>query len=71
MAMGKVKFKPNKGVKKRVRVTARGKIVYHRSNSAHLLSGKSGKRLRRLRKPGVLAQVFADRLVIALGKHGA
>jgi ribosomal protein L35 len=45
--------------------------VYHRSNSAHLLSGKSGKRLRRLRKPGVLAQVFADRLVIALGKHGA
>lgn len=67
----KVKQKPNKGVRKRVRVTARGKVVHGRRNSAHLNSGKSSKRLRGLRRAHVLTPVFAKKLREALGKHGA
>lgn len=71
MAAGKIKQKSHKGIKKRVRVTARGKVVHRRANTSHLMSGKSAKRLRRLRKPAVLDQVAADRMIEALGKHGA
>jgi large subunit ribosomal protein L35 len=46
------KQKPHKGLKKRVKVTARGKILRAKANKGHLMSTKSSKRRRRLGKRG-------------------
>lgn len=43
------KGKTHKGVSKRMRKTRTGKILRNRANRGHLMSGKSGKRKRRLR----------------------
>jgi len=48
--MAKIKIKTHKGSKKRFRVSATGKVSHKRSGSSHLMSHKSGKRVRRLRK---------------------
>jgi len=53
------KRKPHKGLQKRVKVTARGKVVRRRAGKAHLMSSKPGKRRRRLGRPGLVAP--ADR----------
>jgi len=60
------KMKCHKGIKKRVRVTATGKVRHKRANSGHLMSGKSGGRCRSLRKPGILKSAMRERLKIAL-----
>ena len=65
------KMKTHKGIKKRVRVTATGKVKHRRSNTGHLMSGKSGNRRRSLRKPGLLARAFRERIKQALGVEGA
>jgi large subunit ribosomal protein L35 len=49
------KQKTHKGLKKRVRVTARGKVKRRKSFTGHLMSGRPAKRRRRLRK-GVIVQ---------------
>ncbi len=49
------KMKRHKGLAKRVRLSARGKVRYNKSGAGHLLSGKSGARLRRLRKMDSIA----------------
>ncbi len=61
------KLKTHKGLKKRVRVTASGKVKHKRSFSGHLMSGKSGRRCRRLRKAGVLHGPIVAKIRIALG----
>jgi len=43
------KQKPHKGLLKRVRVTAKGRVKSKRAFSSHLNSHKSGKRMRQLR----------------------
>ncbi len=48
------KLKTHKGVKKRFKVSANGKVSHKRCGSSHLMSHKSGKRVRRLRKKSVL-----------------
>ena len=48
------KMKTHKGLKKRVRVTSKGKLKHRRSFTGHLLSGRSGSRRQRLRRPGFL-----------------
>lgn len=48
------KLKPHKGLLKRVKVTATGKIVRHKANKGHLMTSKAGKRRRRL---GRVAQI--------------
>jgi large subunit ribosomal protein L35 len=45
------KLKAHKGMKKRFRISATGKVLHKRCGSSHLMSHKSGKRVRRLRKP--------------------
>ncbi len=64
------KMKTHKGIKKRVRITASGKVRHKRSNAGHLMSGKSGKRCRALRRPGTLKRSFGDRIKDALGPGG-
>jgi large subunit ribosomal protein L35 len=63
------KQKPHKGLRKRVKVSARGKIVRKRPNKSHLNSHKSGKRLRRLRRTRVLTGKLAKNLLEALGEN--
>jgi len=48
------KQKTHKGLKKRVRVTASGKIKRGRSGAGHLMSGKNAKRRRRLSSSAVM-----------------
>ena len=42
------KLKPHKGLLKRVKVTAKGKIIRHKANKGHLMVTKNGARRRRL-----------------------
>jgi large subunit ribosomal protein L35 len=53
------KLKTHKGIKKRFKVSANGKVSHKRCGSSHLMSHKSGKQVRRLRKRSTLA-VAAD-----------
>ena len=61
------KFKPHKGLRKRVRITARGKVVRKMSFGSHLMSGKSGGRCRRLRRMVVLTGKIGRNVKRALG----
>ena len=62
------KMKTHKGTKKRVKVTARGKVRYKSANAGHLMSGKSGNRCRSLRRPNILKGARQKQIKIALGK---
>lgn len=52
--MPSIKMKTHKGTKSRFKVSATGKVIHKRCGSSHLNSGKSGKRIRKLRRPTVL-----------------
>jgi large subunit ribosomal protein L35 len=56
------KNKPHKGLAKRVRVSKTGKVRHRSANHKHLRSGKSGKRLRQLRKDPYMADADVKRL---------
>ncbi len=56
------KMKTHKGIRKRVKLTASGKVRYKRSFVSHLMSGKSGNRVRRGRKPSFLSGAIAKRV---------
>lgn len=60
------KKKTHKGLAKRVRVSANGKVKHRRANTGHLMSGKPGKRTRKLRQPAVLPEREAKRIREAL-----
>jgi large subunit ribosomal protein L35 len=61
------KLKTHKGIKKRVKVTATGKVKFHKHNKGHLLSNKSGNRRRRLRRTKTITGPYADKMIIHLG----
>jgi large subunit ribosomal protein L35 len=64
------KLKTHKGAKKRFRVSANGKVKHKRCGSSHLMSHKSGKQVRRLRKkPTLKVGAEAHRLRRALHKN--
>jgi large subunit ribosomal protein L35 len=50
------KMKTKKSAVKRFKLTATGKVKYAKAGSGHLLSAKSRKRKRTLRKSGVLSE---------------
>lgn len=52
------KIKTHKGSAKRFRVTGTGKIMRRRANKSHLLTGKSSKRTRRLRKEALVDETM-------------
>ena len=62
------KVKPHKGLLKRVKVTARGKIVRRKANKGHLMSSKTGKRRRQLGKATTIAPSEMKRARRMLGK---
>lgn len=69
MAKATTKHKTHKGLRKRVKVSAGGKVKYKRAFAGHLMSGKPGRRKQRLRRPGTVAGQFADNVKRALGEE--
>jgi len=61
------KQKTHKGLAKRIKITARGKVVRRRAGASHLMSDKSGKRCRSLRRTEVITGPVAKKIRIALG----
>lgn len=61
------KLKTHKGVKKRFKVSATGKVSHKPCGSSHLNSHKSGKKIRRLRRKRYLkVEAVSARLRLAL-----
>ncbi len=48
------KMKTHSATKKRFKITGSGKVSFKKSGRGHLLSSKNSKRLRTLRKKGIL-----------------
>jgi len=61
------KMKTNKALRKRLKVTARGKLMRYSPGAGHLKSRKSPKRLRAFRKEKVLTGGFAKQAKRMLG----
>ena len=60
------KVKTNSSAKKRFKVTATGKIMHQRSFKRHILTKKSTKRKRNMRKDGMVSDAnmhFVKRLL--------
>ena len=62
------KNKTHKGTKKRVRLTANGKLMRQRAFGSHLLTKKSANRKRKLRKAVQTVASDAGRLRSLLGR---
>jgi len=56
------KMKTHRGAAKRVKVTGTGKLKRMRSNKSHILTKKTTKRKRRLRKPDLVSPADKKRL---------
>jgi large subunit ribosomal protein L35 len=61
------KMKTNKSVRKRFRITGTGKLKRNQANKRHLLSGRTAKRKRQLRKGVILPNAITDKYLRALG----
>lgn len=59
------KFKPHKGLLKRIRITKSGKIKGRVANGSHLRSSKTSTRLRDMRK----GRYFASKGVLRRVEH--
>jgi large subunit ribosomal protein L35 len=57
------KLKTHKGMKKRFKISANGKVRHKRAGSSHLMSHKSGKQVRRLRKKSALSVAAETRRI--------
>lgn len=62
------KMKTNKAVAKRVKITARGKVLVRRGGAGHLKSRKSPKQIRRFRLSKQLSPSFAKQAKRMLGR---
>jgi len=64
------KQKTHKGVKKRFRVTAKGKVKHRQAGTSHRLSRMSQKRKRNLRGTDVVDEVEFRRVIDSLHGNG-
>ncbi len=62
------KIKTNRGAAKRFRLTGTGKIRRQKAYSSHILTKKSTKRKRNLRKTTIAAKADSARIRRMLGK---
>lgn len=62
------KVKTHKGVSKRMKVRPSGKVTFKKSGAGHLMSGKSGKRCRKLRHAGVTPPAVAAKIRQVVGR---
>lgn len=63
------KMKTHKGVKKRFRVTATGKVKHKRAGTSHLQVRITKKRRRNLRGTKVLSESDQENIKAVLGKY--
>jgi large subunit ribosomal protein L35 len=63
------KQKTHKGVKKRFRLTAKGKVKHRRAGTSHLATRKTHKQKRNLRGTGVLDSIPSKAIKSVLGKY--
>src|SRR6476469_9528240 len=61
------KLKPNKAVKKRFRVTGKGKLKRGHSLTSHLRSARTAKKKRELRRPEILFEGLAKNMRKMMG----
>lgn len=52
------KLKTHKGLKKRIKVSAKGKVIRSKAGKSHLMSGKSGRKKQNLRKKQGVSDAF-------------
>ena len=64
------KFKPNKGVAKRMKLTATGKLKHRHEKNSHLRSRRNSALKRRLGRPGVLAEGHSRNMRKFMGVTG-
>ena len=62
------KQKTHKGLRKRVKITATGKVRHKRAGGGHLMSGKNAKRRRRVRSSSIMKSAMAKTVRTELGK---
>lgn len=56
------KMKTNRGAAKRLKRTAKGRLKRHKANHSHILTKKSPKRKRRLRKADMVDKADMKRM---------
>jgi large subunit ribosomal protein L35 len=61
------KFKPNKSVAKRFRVTGTGKLKRSKGFHSHLMSARNGNQCRGLHRPAILAEGHARNMRAMMG----
>ena len=61
------KVKTNSSAKKRFKVTGSGKITFQKAFKRHILTKKSKKRKRGMRKPGIVGSTNKDFVQRLLG----
>jgi large subunit ribosomal protein L35 len=61
------KFKPNKSVAKRFKVTKTGKLKRHHSFTSHLMSARPANKRRKLRRPAMLFEGHARNMRQLMG----
>lgn len=61
------KFKPNKSMLSRFKVTKTGKLKRHHAKTSHLLSGRTSKTKRRLGRPAIVFEGIARNIRRAMG----
>ena len=62
------KQKSHKGLSKRVKVTASGKVTYKHSCGGHLMGTKNAKRRRRIAGASTMADTMGKKAKVMLGK---
>ncbi len=66
--MAKNKMKSHRGACKRLKITGSGKVKRNKAFKSHILTKKSPKRKRGLRKSTILASADLKRMLRAMGK---
>lgn len=66
--MAKNKMKSHRGAMKRFKLTGTGKLKRSKANKQHILTKKSAKRKRGLRKATTLGSADLKRIKTAIGK---
>ena len=64
------KFKPNKSVAKRFKVTKTGKLKGGHSKTSHLMSGRTSAKKRHLGRPSILFEGHAKNMRQMMGISG-
>jgi large subunit ribosomal protein L35 len=62
------KQKTHKGIKKRFKVTASGKLRYKHPSGNHLMNSKNSKKRKRIAGPAIMTGVYADKIKAMSGK---